>query len=167
MSSQFKLRPAGRSDLPEVLAIYAAEVRHGTASFEIEPPDLDELARQHSKVQQRGLPWMVAELSDGIGGFAYATSYRDRPAYRFTVEDSVYVADWARGRGLGRHLLEAVIAAAPAAGARQMVAVIGDSANQGSIGLRRACGFVEAGILRTVGRKFDRWLDTVLMQRTL
>lgn len=167
MSPQFKLRSAEPADLPELLAIYAAEVRYGTASFELEPPDPAELARRHGKVRQLGLPWVVAELSDRIGGFAYATSYRERLAYRFTVEDSVYVADWARGRGLGRTLLEAAVVAARDAGARQMVAVIGDSANHGSIALHRACGFAEVGILRDVGRKFDRWLDTVLMQRTL
>ena len=167
MPAHFDLRPAMPADLPQVLAIYAAEVRHGTASFELEPPDLVELTRRHGRVAQLSLPWLVAEFPDGIGGFAYATSYRDRPAYRFTVEDSVYVADWARGRGLGRALLEAVIAAARASGARQMVAVIGDSANHSSIGLHRACGFAEVGVLRDVGRKFDRWLDTVLMQRGL
>ena len=167
MPAHFDLRPAMPADLPQVLAIYAAEVRHGTASFELEPPDLVELTRRHGRVAQLSLPWLVAESPDGIGGFAYATSYRDRPAYRFTVEDSVYVADWARGRGLGRALLEAVIAAARASGARQMVAVIGDSANHSSIGLHRACGFAEVGVLRDVGRKFDRWLDTVLMQRGL
>ena len=129
MPAHFDLRPAMPADLPQVLAIYAAEVRHGTASFELEPPDLVELTRRHGRVAQLSLPWLVADSPDGIGGFAYATSYRDRPAYRFTVEDSVYVADWARGRGLGRALLEAVIAAARASGARQMVAVIGDSAN--------------------------------------
>ena len=127
-----------------------------------------ELTRRHGGCAQLGLPWLVAEL----GGrhrpaIAYATSYRDRPAYRFTVEDSVYLAAWARGRGLGRALLEAVIAAARDAGARQMVAVIGDSANHGSIRLHRACGFAEVGVLRDVGLKFDRWLDTVLMQRGL
>ena len=167
MPAHFDLRPAMPADLPQVLAIYAAEVRHGTASFELEPPDLVELTRRHGRVAQLSLPWLVADSPDGIGGFAYATSYRDRPAYRFTVEDSVYVADWARGRGLGRALLEAVIAAARASGARQMVAVIGDSANHPSIGLHRACGFAEVGVLRNVGRKFDRWLDTVLMQRGL
>lgn len=167
MSVPFELLPAEPSDLPHALAIYATEVRHGTASFELEPPDLDELARRHAKVRDLGLPWLVAAGPGGIGGFAYATSYRERPAYRFTVEDSVYVAEWARGMGLGRALLEAVIAAAGSAGARQMVAIIGDSANLGSIGLHRACGFAEVGVLRDVGRKFDRWLDTVLMQRTL
>jgi phosphinothricin acetyltransferase len=167
MSMPFELRPAEPSDLPHVLSIYATEVRHGTASFELEPPDLDELARRHAKVRDLGLPWLVAAGPGGIGGFAYATSYRERPAYRFTVEDSVYVAERARGIGLGRALLEAVIAAAGSAGARQMVAIIGDSANLGSIGLHRACGFAEAGGLRDGGRTLDRWLDTVLMQRTL
>ena len=161
------LRPVAESDLPAVLAIYAQEVRHGTASFELEPPDLAELGRRHARVRALGLPWLVAELPRGIAGFAYASSYRERPAYRFTVENSVYVADWARGRGIGRTLLLQLVAEARAAGARQMVAVIGDSANLGSIALHRACGFADVGVLRDVGRKFDRWLDTVLMQRAL
>ena len=167
MSCQPVLRPAAPADLPQILAIYAVEVLRGTASFETEPPDLPELNRRYDKVEQLGLPWLVAELPEGIGGFAYATSYRERPAYWFTVEDSVYVAGFARGRGLGRTLLQAVVVGARAAGARQMVAVIGDSANGGSIALHRACGFAEVGVLRDVGRKFDRWLDTVLMQRAL
>ncbi len=167
MQPSFAVRSALPSDLPAVQAIYADEVRHGTASFELEPPDLAEVQRRHARVTALGLPWLVAESAPGIGGFAYATSYRERPAYRFTVEDSVYVAAWARGRGLGRVLLEAVVAAARTAGARQMVAIIGDSANLGSIALHRHCGFAEVGVLREVGRKFDRWLDTVLMQRAL
>jgi phosphinothricin acetyltransferase len=161
------VRSAEAVDLPEVLAIYAQEVLHGTASFEIEPPDLAELARRYERVRKLGLPWLVAEYHEGIAGFAYATTYRDRPAYRYTVEDSVYVAPGARGAGLGRTLLEGVISRASMAGARQMVAVIGDSGNVGSIRLHRACGFVEVGILREVGLKFDRWLDTVFMQRRL
>ena len=161
------LRPIDEADLPAVLAIYAQEVRHGTASFELEPPDLAELRRRHARVRALGLPWLVAEAARGIAGYAYATSYRERPAYRFTVENSVYVADWARGQGIGRALLKRLVADARTAGARQMVAVIGDSANLGSIALHRACGFTEVGVLREVGRKFDRWLDTVLMQRML
>lgn len=167
MAHYINLRPAEPADLPTVMAIYAGEVLNGTASFETEPPGLRTLTERHAHVEQLGMPWLVAELAEGIGGFAYATSYRDRPAYRFTVEDSVSVAGWARGRGLGRALLDAVIACAATAGARQMVAVIGDSANLGSINLHRGCGFVDVGILREVGHKFDRWLDTVLMQRRL
>ena len=124
------VRSAEAVDLPEVLAIYAQEVLHGTASFEIEPPDLAELARRYERVRKLGLPWLVAEYHEGIAGFAYATTYRDRPAYRYTVEDSVYVAPGARGAGLGRTLLEGVISRASMAGARQMVAGIGDSGRE-------------------------------------
>jgi L-amino acid N-acyltransferase YncA len=167
MRPDFALRPALAADLPQVQSIYAVEVTTGTASFELVSPDVAELGRRHARVVALGLPWLVAESADGIGGFAYATSYRERPAYRFTVEDSVYVATWARGRGLGRALLEAVITGARDAGAHQMVAVIGNSANQGSVALHKACGFADVGVLRDVGLKFDRWLDTVLMQRAL
>jgi phosphinothricin acetyltransferase len=151
MRPDFALRSALAADLPQVQSIYAVEVTTGTASFELVPPDVAELGRRHARVVALGLPWLVAESADDIGGFAYATSYRERPAYRFTVEDSVYVATWARGRGLGRALLEAVITGARDAGARQMVAVIGDSANQGSVALHKACGFADVGVLRDVG----------------
>lgn len=167
MRPEIRLRPAGPADLPTIHAIYAPEVLEGTASFEIEPPDAAELGQRLAKVQGLGLPWLVAELDGTIAGYAYATPYRDRPAYRFTVEGSVYVARHARGRGVGRALLEAVIEDARRAGIRQMVAVIGDSANAGSIALHAACGFAHAGVLRDVGYKFGRWIDTVLMQRAL
>lgn len=167
MASEPHLRPAEQADLPAIQAIYAAEVRDGAATFELEPPDTVELGLRLAKVQSLGLPWLIAELDGRAAGFAYAAMYRDRPAYRFTVEDSVYVARWARGTGLGRQLLEAVVAGSTAAGMHQMVAVIGDSANLGSIRLHRACGFDDVGTLRDVGFKFDRWLDTVLMQRSL
>lgn len=167
MASETRLRPAEPADLPAIQAIYAAEVREGAATFELEPPDMAELGLRLAKVQALGLPWLVAELDGRVAGYAYAAMYRDRPAYRFTVEDSVYVARWARGSGLGRQLLAAVLTGSSAAGMRQMVAVIGDSANQGSIRLHRACGFEDIGTLRDVGFKFDRWLDTVLMQRSL
>lgn len=167
MSTTLHLRPALPADLPAIGAIYEPEVRAGTATFELEPPSLDELAARVVAVQGSGLPWLVAETDGRVAGYAYAAPYRDRPAYRFTVEDSVYVAAWARGRGVGSALLEAVVAATAAVGMRQMVAVIGDSANQGSIRLHRACGFVDAGTLREVGFKLDRWIDTVLMQRSL
>ncbi len=162
-----RLRAMQPADLPAVQAIYAVEVRQGTASFELEPPDVAAIAARWAKVKACGLPWLVVDTEHGVGGYAYATPYRERPAYAATVEDSVYVAPWARGRGLGRMLLAEVIAAAGSAGMRQMVAVIGDSANLGSIRLHRRCGFVHVGTLRHVGRKFDRWLDTVLMQREL
>jgi phosphinothricin acetyltransferase len=162
-----RVRSATPTDLGAIRAIYAPEVLAGTATFEIEPPSLEELAARLAKVEAAGLPWLVAEADGRVAGYAYAAMYRDRPAYRFTAEDSVYVAEAARGRGLGRALLLALIAGARAAGMRQMVAVIGDSANLGSVRLHRACGFRDIGTLRDVGHKFGRWLDTVLMQRAL
>jgi L-amino acid N-acyltransferase YncA len=167
MPTDVRLRPAEAGDLAAIAAIYTPEVLEGTATFELEPPDAAELGVRLAKVRALGLPWLVAEAGGRIAGYAYAAMHRDRPAYRFTVEDSVYLAPWARGRGIGRQLLEAVVAASREAGMRQMVAVIGDSANLGSIGLHRACGFLDVGTLRDVGFKFGRWLDTVLMQRPL
>jgi L-amino acid N-acyltransferase YncA len=167
MPTDVRLRPAEAGDLAAIAAIYTPEVLEGTATFELEPPDAAELGVRLAKVRALGLPWLVAEAGGRIAGYAYAAMHRDRPAYRFTVEDSVYLAPWARGRGIGRPLLEAVVAASREAGMRQMVAVIGDSANLGSIGLHRACGFLDVGTLRDVGFKFGRWLDTVLMQRPL
>ncbi len=166
-AGQASVRAASRADLGAILAIYGPEVRHGTATFELDPPDLPEIGRRLSRVQALGLPWLVAEAAGEVVAYAYAAPYRDRPGYRFTVEDTIYVAPAARGRGVGRALLEATVAAASAAGMRQMVAVIGDPANPGSVRLHEACGFARAGILRGVGFKFGRWLDTVLMQRAL
>ena len=162
-----QVRPARAADLPTIQAIYAPEVLEGTATFELEPPDAAEIGTRLAKVEAQRLPWLVAELNGAVAGYAYATRYRDRPAYRFTVEDTVYVARSARGHGLGRALLAALLDGARAAGMRQMVAVIGDTANEGSIRLHQACGFAHAGTLRDVGFKFGRWLDTVLMQRPL
>jgi L-amino acid N-acyltransferase YncA len=167
MPTDVRLRPAEAGDLAAIAAIYTPEVLEGTATFELEPPDAAELGVRLAKVRALGLPWLVAEAGGRIAGYAYAAMHRDRPAYRFTVEDSVYLPPWARGRGIGRQLLEVVVAASREAGMRQMVAVIGDSANLGSIGLHRACGFLDVGTLRDVGFKFGRWLDTVLMQRPL
>lgn len=161
------LRPASPGDLPAIAAIYAVEVLEGTASFEIEPPDEAEMARRLADVLGRGLPWLVAVLEGEIAGYAYAGPYRTRAAYAATVENSVYVARSCRGHGIGRMLLDALIEACAAAGRREMVAIIGDSANAASIRLHEACGFRLVGTLQGVGRKHGRWIDTVLMQRSL
>jgi len=161
------VRAATQADLDAIAAIYAHHVRTGTASFEIEPPDAAEMARRRAEVVDRGLPYLVAAAGAEVVGYAYAAPYRPRPAYRFTVEDSVYVsADCAR-QGIGAMLLQALVSASERAGARQMIAVIGDSANVASIRLHAAAGFSHVGSLASVGWKFDRWLDVVVMQRAL
>jgi phosphinothricin acetyltransferase len=161
------VRPSTADDLPAIAAIYGHHVRHGLASFEEVPPDQAELGRRRDDVLARGLPHLVATDGAGVLGYAYAAPYRARIAYRFTVEDSVYIAPDAIRRGVGRRLLGGVIAACEVAGYRQMIAVIGDSANHASIGLHAALGFEQAGLLRAVGFKFGRWVDSVLMQRAL
>lgn len=161
------LRDATEADLDQMRAIYAGHVLHGTASFELTPPDAAEFSRRYTAVRSAKLPWLAAELGGQVVGYAYAGTYRPRPAYRFTVEDSVYVSPEAQGRGLGRALLSAIIEHATAAGCRQMVAVVGDSANHGSIALHEKLGFRRVGTLSNVGFKFGRWLDTVLLQRSL
>jgi L-amino acid N-acyltransferase YncA len=161
------IRPSTDADIPAVTAIYAHHVRHGLASFELEPPDEEEMARRRAEVLERGFPYLVAEIDGSVAGYAYAAPYRPRPAYRFTAEDSVYIHPDHTRKGLGRLLLAAVIARCEELGCRQMIAVIGDSANAASIGLHRALGFEHAGTLRTVGFKHGRWVDTVLMQRAL
>ena len=167
MSPSLPVRPCTREDLPEVRAIYALEVREGTASFELEPPSLAEMSARFAAIERAGLPYLVVELEERIAGYAYAGPYRARPAYRHTVEDSVYVARFARRQGVGRALLDAVIEHATARGMRQMVAIIGDSAHLASIELHRRAGFRLVGTLESVGWKFGRWLDTVIMQRSL
>ncbi len=161
------IRPCQAADLSDVAAIYAHAVLHGTGTFELEAPDLAEMQRRHADVRAKGLPWLVAESEGRVLGYAYANAFRPRPAYRFFLEDSIYLAPEAQGRGLGRLLLAELIARCTALGARQMLAVIGDSANAASIGVHRACGFEHTGVLKDSGWKFDRWLDVVLMQRTL
>ena len=161
------LRPCGADDLPAVHAIYADAVRTGTASFELEPPTLEEMRGRWAALAEAGYPYLVALSGGAVAGYAYAGAYRPRPAYRGTVENSVYVRAGCRGAGVGRALLAELIARCEAAGFRQMVAVIGDSDNHGSIGLHRALGFADVGVLRAVGWKHGRWLDTVLMQRPL
>ncbi|NNG05723.1 MAG: N-acetyltransferase [Inquilinus sp.] len=150
-----------------VAAIYRHHVRHGTASFELEPPDEREIARRHGEVAGIGMPYLVAELAGEVAGFAYAAPFRPRPAYDGTVEDSVYVAPACQGRGIGRALLGELIARSTALGKRQMIAAIGDGANAGSIALHEALGFRHAGTLRSVGFKHGQWRDVVLMQRPL
>ncbi|MFB3819463.1 MAG: N-acetyltransferase family protein, partial [Candidatus Methylomirabilales bacterium] len=150
-----------------VQAIYAHHVLQGTASFEEEPPDLDEMRRRRAEVIGRGLPYLVAEVEGDVVGYCYASPYRSRSAYRFTLEDSVYVDHRYGGRGLGRALLSTLIPRCATGEWRQMVAVIGDSANAASIALHARLGFHHVGTLRAVGYKFGRWLDTVLMQRAL
>jgi phosphinothricin acetyltransferase len=164
----FRLRSCEAADIPAITAIYAPEVLHGTASFETDPPDLAEMSRRREALLAGNYPYLVAEAPGGmIAGYAYAGLYRVRLAYHATVENSVYVHSDMHGRGIGRALLEEVIVQSAARGYRQMVAVIGDSANAASIALHRASGFEMVGTLRSVGWKHGRWLDTVLMQRAL
>lgn len=165
--SSVTIRDADLADVAALQAIYAHHVRHGTASFEIEPPDCDEMARRRDDVVARGLSYLVAELDRHVVGYGYAAPYRLRPAYRYTVENSIYVASNLSGRGIGRAILTELIARCEAAGLRRMVAVIGDSANAASIGLHEALGFELVGVLPGVGFKFGRWIDSVLMQRAL
>ncbi len=161
------IRPAVASDIDAIARIYAHHVNHGTSTFETEPPDSDEIARRWGEVAKKGLPWLVADDGGDIGGYAYAAPYRPRAAYRYTVEDSIYIHPDRLGTGLGKLLMPALITAAQACGMRQMVAVIGDSANLASIAFHRRFGFHYAGLLNDVGFKFGRWLDTVFMQRSL
>jgi phosphinothricin acetyltransferase len=161
------IRPVQGRDGAAITRIYADAVRHGTASFELEPPDEAEMARRQDGLLGGGYPFLVAEISGAVVGYAYAGPYRARPAYYWTVEDSVYIAPQAQRQGIGRALLSRLIAEAEARGFRQMIAVIGDSAQTASIALHAAAGFHRIGTLAAVGFKFDRWLDSVLMQRAL
>lgn len=161
------LRSATHADLAQITAIYAHHVLHGLASFEIEPPDQTEMRRRFDAITAAGFPYFVAEADGQVLGYAYSSSYRPRPAYRYSVEDSIYVAPAAVRRGLGKRLLLALVEACEQRGYRQMLAVIGDSANTASIELHRACGFARVGLLPSIGFKFGRWVDSVLMQRAL
>lgn len=161
------IRPATPADIPAITRIYAQAVREGTASFEIEPPDEAEMTLRMAAVRSAGLPYLAAESGSVLLGYAYAGPYHRRPGYRFTLEDSIYIAQDAQRRGVGRGLLAELIRQTEALGYRQMIAVIGDSANAPSIGLHRVMGFQPVGIYQNVGFKFGRWLDSVLMQRPL
>jgi L-amino acid N-acyltransferase YncA len=162
-----EIRPAAATDLSAITEIYEHAVRHGTATFELIPPDLAEMTRRFGVLMDGGFPYLVATLEGRVVGYAYAGAYRPRPAYRFTVENSVYLDPAIHRRGFGLQLLQGLIAECEARGYRQMIAVIGDSANVGSIGVHTRTGFQMVGTHPNVGFKFGRWLDTVMMQRAL
>jgi L-amino acid N-acyltransferase YncA len=161
------IRAATASDMDAIADIYAHHVNHGTATFETDPPDSSEIGRRWFEVTAKGLPWLIADDDSEVVGYAYASPYRPRLAYRHTVEDSIYVRADRLSTGVGKFLMPALITATQACGMRQMVAVIGDSGNQASINLHRRFGFQDAGLLKGVGFKFGRWIDTVFMQRSL
>ena len=168
MPADFLIRPTEENDLPAIAAIYADAVLSGTASYELEPPSEVEMTRRWRELVSKGFPHVVAIGDSGVLGYAYAGPYRPRPAYRFSVEDSIYIAPAARGRGLGRALLGELIAICEASGFRQMIAVIGGGTEHpASVGLHKTLGFREIGVIEGSGFKHGRWLDTVLMQRPL
>jgi phosphinothricin acetyltransferase len=166
-SREIVVRDAREADMAAVQRIYAHHVLFGLATFEETPPSADELGRRRADILADGLPYLAAEIDGAVVGYAYAAVYRARPAYRYTIEDSVYVDEGLTGRGIGRALLEAVIARCETGPWRQMVAVIGDSGNEGSVALHRRLGFEHVGTFASVGFKLGRWVDTVLMQRPL
>jgi L-amino acid N-acyltransferase YncA len=165
--SSLEIRHTTAADLPFITDIYEHAVRYGTATFELIPPDLVEMRRRFDVLMEGGFPYFVAALDGRVIGYAYAGAYRPRPAYRFTVENSVYLEPAIHRRGIGQQLLLRLIAESEARGYRQMIAVIGDSANAGSIGVHAKCGFQMIGTHPNVGFKFGRWLDTVMMQLAL
>lgn len=167
MNPALLIRPSAAADLPAIAKIYGHAVLTGTGTFETEAPDDAEMARRRDDVLGKGLPWLVAERGGQPLGYAYANHFRPRLAYRFCLEDSVYLDASARGQGIGRLLLAELIAQCEARGARQMLAVIGDADNAGSIALHRACGFEPCGRFASAGWKFGRWLDVMLMQRAM
>lgn len=167
MTKAIILRDADVNDMAAIQAIYAHHVAHGLASFEEIPPDIDEMTRRFLSVKKDGYPYRVAELNGVIKGYSYAGKYRPRAAYRTTVENSIYVDTDAGGQGIGRSLLEDLIKMCASLGFRQMVAVIGDSANDASINLHARCGFENVGIMRALAFKHGQWIDQILMQRAL
>jgi len=161
------VREATPADLPAIQAIYARHVADGLASFEEDPPPVEEMRRRFNEVRQRSLPYLTAEFAGQVAGYGYCTLYRSRSAYRYALEDSIYVRKDMVGRGIGRLLLAELISRCEALGYRQMIAVIGDSANAASIGVHASLGFLRVGTLRSTGFKLGRWVDSVLMQRPL
>ncbi len=161
------IRPSTEADLPAITRIYAHHVLHGTGTFETTPPTLEEMAGRRTDVLGKGLPWLVAEEGGEVIGYAYGNWFKPRPAYRFSVEDSIYLAPEAAGKGLGRALLAELLATLERSGIRKVMAVIGDAANAGSIGVHTALGFQHVGVVKACGWKFGRWLDIVLMEKPL
>jgi phosphinothricin acetyltransferase len=161
------IRPAGPADIAAITRIYADAVLHGTASFEIEPPDQAEMARRQTALLSNGYPYLAAEIAGAVAGYAYAGPYRSRPAYKWSVEDSIYIAPDMHRKRIGTLLLDRLIAESTQRGFRQMIAVIGDSAQIGSIAIHERAGFTFIGTFRSVGFKHGKWLDSVLMQRAL
>jgi len=161
------IRDCAETDLDAVQAIYAIEVLEGTASFEIDPPDLDEIRSRYAAICDQGLPFLVALEGDKVAGYCYASAYRSRPAYRFTLENSVYVASWARQRGVGLILLNALMERVELGPWQQIIAIIGGSTHAASIRLHEQAGFQHVGVLKNVGFKFGGWVDSVIMQRDI
>jgi len=158
---------AAETDLPDAQAIYAHHVLHGTGTFEEIPPSLEEIRTRYNNILAAGYAWIVARDATGCLGFGYYGPFRAREAYRFTVEDSVYVREDVRGQGVGKAIVAALMAHAKTAGFKEMLALIGDSENVGSVGVHASLGFIHAGTMRRVGHKFERWLDVVIMQKAL
>jgi len=161
------IRSSRDEDIPAITAIYAHHVLHGTGTFETEPPGTADMASRRADVLSKGLPYLVAEQDGEILGFAYGNWFKPRPAYRYSVEDSIYLAPNLNGKGLGRALLAELLARCEAAGIRKVMAIIGDSANVGSVGVHRALGFTHVGTVEACGWKFGAWRDIVIMQKTL
>jgi L-amino acid N-acyltransferase YncA len=167
MTERTLIRPSVEADLPAIQAIYAHHVLHGTGTFETEPPSVADMSTRRADVLAKQLPWLVITRGERVMGYAYANWFKPRAAYRFSVEDSIYMAPEAAGQGLGKLLLTELLAQLERGGIRKAMAVIGDSANAGSIGVHRACGFVDVGVFKSCGWKFGAWRDIVLMEKTL
>jgi phosphinothricin acetyltransferase len=161
------IRSSQDQDLAAITAIYAHHVLHGTGTFEVDPPSQEDIHTRRADVLSKGLPYLVAADGEQVLGFAYCNWFKPRPAYRFSAEDSIYISPDAQGKGLGRALLAELSAHAEKAGVRKLIAVIGDSANTGSIGLHLSVGFSHVGILKSCGWKFNQWLDVVMMEKTI
>lgn len=161
------IRPSSEDDLPVITEIYAHHVLYGTGTFEVDPPILEEMRGRRVDVLSKGLPWLVAVQDENVVGYAYCNWFKPRPAYRFSAEDSIYLSPNVAGIGIGRILLAELIAHAQRAGVRKLIAVIGDSANAGSIAVHKSAGFQPVGVLKSCGWKFDKWLDVVLMDIAL
>ena len=161
------IRASRDADVDAISTIYAHHVLHGTGTFETEPPAAADMAARRADVLAKNLPYLVAEQDGRVVGFAYCNWFKPRPAYRYSAEDSIYIADEARGQGLGAQLLTALVQAAEAAGVRKLIAVIGDSANAGSVGVHRKQGFSHVGVIKDCGWKFGEWRDIVLMEKVI